>query len=918
MLDAAKRPVACVMDHSVRTMQSGGSRFLNWPLVLVCLLLAMPAPGPAAPPPAQHIPEPSIPDGIHVLDGSYVLNVGELQVNITNHGLIGSQYSEEVPYREAPSAQWPSGSGDEYLWGAGLWVGGRIGGMVSVTTGQYERELRPGDDLRDTIYEARDGYVVRPIPSDRRAGNRYPPHYPADDDGDGQEDEDWLNGRDDDGDGLVDEDFAQLGDQMFTCTMFDDTPLAREMYPDHRPLGIRVIQRAAAWDDDDLDDIVALDFEITNVGLEDVDDVYVGMFVDCVIRSRDQADNQSDDLAGYFRGAVRAPDGLFYRANIGYMRDAAQVDPLPGCLGFMLIDHTIDFLGRDAPFHYDVGSFQIFAANAAYQQNGEPQNDEDRYNAMALPGWYDQNTPENRPGELKYLMSSGPFQRFTPGSTLNYRVAMIVGDGLQGMLETAVKAAMLGAGAVPVIDLNWGGSYETRICLDEIRMNPDGRNPLIGRRPSTMNESCAGWEPHGFEMIITEDDFVEYEDGRFCITVNMDNCEECFRTVGHDCTPDEYWEVNRNRAATGTYNKPWTWDRLQAPPRPDMRVVPGDRQVEVFWDDRSELAWDRHTGMMDFESYRVWRVANWVPPDGSDRDTEPPTRAWGMIAEYDIENFITGPGGLPDPEMPLGRNTGLEVARYMPACLSDPRFTGLAEAMQAVVNSDLEGRWVSRPDVRLFDGSVAPGMEELVRWETHPTVLDTFFAVAERSEGVPKRGVGYYHHVDREVHNGFRYYYSVVARDHTLTEFEEGVFMPTGNGLESEPGNFYLETIPRTDAQTPELYRQGARDIYVYPNPATRQSLGQNQPLPPNLDDPTGLRVNWANLPLAHNTIHIFTASGDLVETIQHDGHREGGSTSWNLVSRNGQEVVSGIYLYVVKSDDPTFQDFQGRFVLIR
>ena len=32
-------------------------------------------------------------DGVHVVDGSYVMNVGELQVNITNHGLIGSQYS---------------------------------------------------------------------------------------------------------------------------------------------------------------------------------------------------------------------------------------------------------------------------------------------------------------------------------------------------------------------------------------------------------------------------------------------------------------------------------------------------------------------------------------------------------------------------------------------------------------------------------------------------------------------------------------------------------------------------------------------------------------------------------------------------------------------------------------------------------
>ncbi len=85
----------------------------------------------------------------------------------------------------------------------------------------------------------------------------------------------------------------------------------------------------------------------------------------------------------------------------------------------------------------------------------------------------------------------------------------------------------------------------------------------------------------------------------------------------------------------------------------------------------------------------------------------------------------------------------------------------------------------------------------------------------------------------------------------------------------------------------------------------------------PGHDDPTGVRVTWNNLPLAHNTIHIFTESGDLVDTLQHDGFNQGGSISWNLVSRNGQEIISGIYLYVVKSDNSDFADFQGRFIVI-
>ena len=60
------------------------------------------------------------PAGIAIVDGSFVMNAGELQVNITNFGLIGSMPQTNTSWSDAPSAQWPAGSGVEYLWGAGL------------------------------------------------------------------------------------------------------------------------------------------------------------------------------------------------------------------------------------------------------------------------------------------------------------------------------------------------------------------------------------------------------------------------------------------------------------------------------------------------------------------------------------------------------------------------------------------------------------------------------------------------------------------------------------------------------------------------------------------------------------------------------------------------------------------------------
>jgi hypothetical protein len=104
----------------------------------------------------------------------------------------------------------------------------------------------------------------------------------------------------------------------------------------------------------------------------------------------------------------------------------------------------------------------------------------------------------------------------------------------------------------------------------------------------------------------------------------------------------------------------------------------------------------------------------------------------------------------------------------------------------------------------------------------------------------------------------------------------------------------------------------------VVPNPATRSSLSRFSQLEPNEDDPTGIRIEFRNLPRALNRIKIYTLAGDLITELRHDGRGGAGSQSWNLVTRNGQEIVSGIYLYSVESDNPAFSRVIGRFVVVR
>ena len=887
----------------------------------------------AEPPPELREEEPDAPDGIHVLDGSYVVNAGRLHVNVTNHGLIGSHYSAFLPYSNAPSAQWPGGTGDEYLFGAGLWIGGKVNGQIAVTTGQPERELRPSDDIIDTIYESRQKRITRPVYHDDKTGHRLPDGT-ADDDRDGKTDEDRLNGLDDDGDGLIDEDYGQIGDQMLTCTMRDDTRLARELYSAHRPLGVRVIQRVAGWQDEAYEDIIALDFEIKNENFTELQDVYVGMYVDCDIQNRSEAATQPDDLTGYFDGAVRDEWDVFHRIQVGWMSDAHPSDPLPGVLGIVMLDHTTDFSQLSAPHIAGVRTYQRFTTGAAVYQGGEPLSDNDRYAVMSSSR-NDLDARLDKSDDYRFLVSSGPFPHVLPGRTIHYRLAMVIGNGMDDMLRTALRASILQRGRWFNLDWSWdtgSGGAETKICLGDLPKLPDGTDPLFKYRARFMDEYCTGSDPVFGVPRLSKEAMFEDEDGRTCAYVNADNCEECFRAVGRECTELNglYWtmgsyfnSLNRYLIGTGTWGREhreaWVYSGEVPPPMPHIRLVPGNRKVDIYWDDIAEFEPDYHRGVVDFESYRVWRVAGWRRPEGVASDQPPPPHLWSMVSEWDIRNFI--PPGLAFNllEQPLGQNTGLEPVVYTPVSLSDPEFAGLAEAMRQLVEDDTEGRMETLPPVYNRDGSPNPDLVPLQPWAYAPAVLDTFFAVTPRSGVpgvVPKHASRFYRYTDTGLANGFRIYHAVTARDHNLVWHDEK-WQPNGFGVEIPPSNSYESSHPRFDAQTPEQRQQVGANIYVYPNPVTRESVAEFDQQFPTLLDATGSQIAFTNLPAAHSTISVFTASGDLVNTIDHDGLNNGGTALWNVMSRNGQEIVSGIYLYTVQTHDSRFDDFVGRFVII-
>jgi hypothetical protein len=110
--------------------------------------------------------------------------------------------------------------------------------------------------------------------------------------------------------------------------------------------------------------------------------------------------------------------------------------------------------------------------------------------------------------------------------------------------------------------------------------------------------------------------------------------------------------------------------------------------------------------------------------------------------------------------------------------------------------------------------------------------------------------------------------------------------------------------------------------VFVYPNPyridAGYQALGfEGRNLEMTLPPDKMRLIHFANLPDSC-TIRIYTLDGDLVREIDHNMDPSDPNAShetWNLITRNTQLVVSGLYYWTVEANDGATQI--GKLVII-
>jgi len=170
--------------------------------------------------------------------------------------------------------------------------------------------------------------------------------------------------------------------------------------------------------------------------------------------------------------------------------------------------------------------------------------------------------------------------------------------------------------------------------------------------------------------------------------------------------------------------------------------------------------------------------------------------------------------------------------------------------------------------------------------------------------GGPHYPVGRYQLTDARALDGFDYHYVVTT---LLREIPSPAATRPPQEYESPFfASFDDRVVPHAAA------RPRAGQAWVVPNPYRAHAAWERQAVP---GDVFTRHIDFMGLPDGRCTIRIYTLAGDLVQTIEHDARGGDGEAAWNLISRNGQDVESGVYLFTVSS--PLGHQV-GRFVVIR
>lgn len=783
---------------------------------------------------------------------------GEIRLAVANNGTFGT-YGQQIidPYtgEVIPSCEYPKNSNTVYLWVGAFWIGAVVGRDTLVSTGtedfyvnaEFWPDPPPFGGIEMKSIDVNSPFYAEDAYSEEDIYCEYT-------------------------DTITDPGIVSF-DQI------DNRP--------HIPLNIKVRQRSMSWSYSYADDFILFDYLIENIGKERLNRVYMGIWIDGDVwhTSRNGPEGWNDDIVGFFRESP-APEGcgLMNRVDIAYTADN-DGDPFNGSwdyrstrnvVGARVVRTPSDSL--DISYNWwiinysdpsrDFGPRMQDSKDHPYRQfadgrKGTPTGDRDKY----------------------YVLSNREFD--------------------YDLLETGVDHTQEGFQPPPPRADTFAYGYDTRYLLSfgPFDVDPGQHLPIsfawVGgmdfhQNPTDFENLFTPQDPEPYYRSLNFDDFA----------LNARWASWVYDNPGVDTDSDGYagkFSVCDYGGDSSTIDTFWyegdgvpDFCGAGPPPAPKMRVVPTQGKLIIRWNGYySETTKDVFLQEIDFEGYRVY-----VGLD--DRRS-----SLSLMASYDREDY--------------DRYVWKIQSNGMPGwVLEETPFT-LDELREQYNNPDFDPMAYTRMEPLSVDGKYyyfepqdfnVSELSESGIHKVYPDARDPGTDTAKWAEddltldyGVPLPKYYEYEYVFKNTLPTVPYCVAVTAFDYGSPG--------TGIGaLETSPLNNMITEYAQVSADTVEALNL---DAYVYPNPyridGNYAAMGYE-----NRDGSEfparARRIHFANLPNVC-TISIYTLDGDLVRRWEHnypEGGPEAMHDSWDLITRNTQAVVSGVYYWTVEGDDGRVQ----------
>lgn len=855
---------------------------------------------------------------------------GNMWLTVTNWGFLGNfnkGNSEafddpEYPGLWAPQCEYPGNSDVQYLYQGGLWVGALVEDAgfefprVSIgTAGWVEgHEFQPGEVGGLPIEEH--GILERStIPNSfNRLGEAV---YSSD--------------------AIGEQDFIAV----YTDTLTESFWIMDDIIDGpHFPLGIRVEQRSYSWSYNYAQEFILIDYTIENIASNFLKNFYIGFYIDSDVGFEDESNRKLDDICGFQRwyyydriqpdGSTN-PDSLIINTawiadNDGrpYQAEAGTELVCPAVTGVRVVrapnprlrtsfnwwirsdDPAADygpawvddgeewtsiwgtpvgdarkyFVLSNGEFDFD----QVYVNDTEWIQANpqvirDPQNPEI---VLETHNWKIEPNPDYANDiangyDTRYMISWGPLgiydhtdpsgndiYRLNPGEKFHMTVAYVAGAAFHDEDRPQNDPSDIDPNLFNFANLRYNAAWAAKVYDNEmIDTNGDG---WFGEDVGTdglfaqeVGDSVIYFGVYqGFTYPGPDEDGSE-RNGR------LDEGEDEIWRPEY-VYDSRYGELNIGYTRFNNALDPGDgipdFKGPPPPPIPKLTYELTDNDVILIWENNAQdpAYFDPFSGMQDFEGYRVY-----VSDTGLEND-------YNILAEYDVVDFA---------------------------------YYSLTDSLATI------------PDNRT--NAPADTVIDSVPLIRQPVGQNTGLeAIVLTSEA--------YACTIKYAHPCFPRYYSVCSFDYG----------------DPRSGTEPLETARNANAVYAAPAGNPANKVTVVPNPYraykdyTKSYMGglswENQDDgTPEWFPQTDRRIEFINLP-AECLIRIYTLGGDLVQIIPHSSATINpigdtnlqwtsiNSEGWDLNTRNGQQVVSGLYLFSVEDLTPGKRGnvSVGKFVVIR